>query len=199
MPAWDWRKSKAAKAAGRKTEMAKKAKKIHTYTIKLLGPGYEYLMGKLPERIWRYIETECGGDADTYMEKWGDDDLPEDMRLWGGMPWDFEKFCDGYYDDEFTRNRKRRKDLLASESSGCAAIDGAWIEVTDEDGALVYQTEFHEDETGNVSSSEIEKAPRISYSSDLPFSGDSRYYVFLAKYEGPAGQGLAIRSVKVDS
>ena len=160
------------------------AKKIHTYTIKLLGPGYEYLMGKLPEHIFQYIETECGGDADTYMEKWGDDNLPEDMRLWGGRPWDFEKLCDDYFDAEFPGNKKIRKDLLATESCGCAAIDGARIEVTDENGTLVYQTELHEDETGNVSSSDTGKAPRIPYSSDLPFSGDFRYYVLLVKYEG---------------
>ncbi len=68
--------------------MAKKTKTIHTYTIKLLGPGYEYLMGKVPNRVWRYIETECGGNANVYMEKWSDNVLPEDMRLWRDMPWD---------------------------------------------------------------------------------------------------------------
>ena len=41
--------------------MAKKAQRIHTYTITLYGPGYQYVFGKLPERIWQYIQTECGG------------------------------------------------------------------------------------------------------------------------------------------
>ncbi len=35
-----------------------------------------------------------------------------------------------------------------------------------------------------ISSSKIGKAPRISYSSSLPSSGDFRYYVLLAKYDG---------------
>ena len=56
--------------------------------------------------------------------------------------------------------------------------------LTDEDGTLVYQTEFHEDASGNISSSEIGKAPRISHSSSLPSTGDFHYYVLLAKYDG---------------
>ena len=157
---------------------------MHTYKIKLLGPGYEYLIGKVPERIWRYIATECGGDAYAYIEKWEDDVLPKDMRLWGGMPWNFEDVNDEFYDQDDVFNGRARKDLLAAECSGCAAIDGARIEVTDEDGTLVYQTEFHEDVSGDVSSSGIGKAPRITYSSGLPVSGDFRYYVLIAKYEG---------------
>lgn len=148
----------------------------HTYTITLNGPGYEYLMGKVPERIWRYIETKCGGDADTYMEKWGDDILPEDMRLWRGRPcvWD------GSMDEEYLNSPL----CVGYEMSGCAATDGAWIEVTDEDGTVVYQTEFHEDETDNVSSSGSEKAPNVVRTACPPPSGSYRYYLLLEKYDG---------------
>ncbi len=113
-------------------------KEIHTYTITLYGPGYQYVFGKLPERIWQYIQTECGGNALAYLEKWGED-LPEDMQLWEGFP----NVCNAFFAEE-----RRSHGFLCYEASGCAGMDGAQIEVRDEDGNLVYSTEFMKDGSG---------------------------------------------------
>ncbi len=149
-------------------------KEIHTYTITLYGPGYQYVFGKLPERIWQYIQTECGGNAPAYLEKWGED-LPEDMQLSEGFP----NVCNAFFAEE-----RRSHGFLCYEASGCAGMDGAQIEVRDEDGNLVYSTEFMKDGSGYSPFPKDGKTPTICRSSDYPPSGNYRYFLFLETYEG---------------
>ena len=45
--------------------------------MSIYGYGSEYGAGYIPEKIWKYIQDECEGDASVYNEKLDDGEVPE--------------------------------------------------------------------------------------------------------------------------
>ena len=128
---------------------------IHTYTVELSGNGLAFRIGLVPKRIWRYVETECGGSAYTYWKRWGDD-LPKTMQLWKG---------DGSSDalDQLLGDDWKYRDRFLAKIDACIP-DGSWISVSDEDGNSVYEADFHEDAYGEVFFDEAGNVPKIVHS-----------------------------------
>ncbi len=182
MPAGDWRKSKGAKAAEREKEMAKKAQKNHIYRIELSGSGLAIRIGKVPKRIWQYVETECDGSAYSYRQKWGND-LPKNMQLWKGDS-SSDALDQVLWDDWKYRGR------FLAKIDACIP-DGAWISVSDEDGHSVFEAGLDEDAYGEVSFDETGKMPKIVHSeATFPQSkhGDNYLFCLTTLYRGTWAQ-----------
>lgn len=69
-----------------------------TYTISIGQWGSECVAGEIPDNIWKYIEDECDGDTNTYLEKLEDGTMPEEMKLAedNGSFYDVPGFFDCY-------------------------------------------------------------------------------------------------------
>lgn len=52
-----------------------------TYKIYIGNWGAECVAGVIPDKIWKYIQDECDGDFDTYKDKLGEDEVPEEFKI----------------------------------------------------------------------------------------------------------------------
>jgi hypothetical protein len=66
--------------------------------MSLFGYGSEYRAGYIPEKIWKYIQDECEGDASVYNEKLDDGEIPDELKLAesSGEYYDAASFFEGY-------------------------------------------------------------------------------------------------------
>jgi hypothetical protein len=67
--------------------------------MSIFGYGSEYVAGYIPEKIWKYIQDECEGDASIYNEKLDDGEVPDEFKLAesSGEYYDAVSFCEGYF------------------------------------------------------------------------------------------------------
>ena len=154
------------------------AKEKHTYTVELYGNGLAIRIGKVPKRIWQYVETECDGSAYTYRQKWGND-LPKNMQLWKGDS-SVAALDQALWNDWKYRNR------FLAKIDACIP-DGCWISVSDEDGNSVYGSGLDEDTYGEFSFDEAGKMPKIVHSEEtFPQSkhGDNFLFSLNTLYSG---------------
>lgn len=52
-----------------------------TYKIYIGNWGAECVAGVIPDKIWKYIQDECDGDFDTYKDKLGEDEVPDEFKI----------------------------------------------------------------------------------------------------------------------
>lgn len=66
--------------------------------MQIYGWGSEYGAGYIPEKIWKYIQDECEGDASVYNEKLDDGEVPDEFKLAEsrGEYYDAATFFEGY-------------------------------------------------------------------------------------------------------
>jgi len=66
--------------------------------MQIYGYGSEYRAGYIPEKIWKYIQDECEGDASVYNEKLDDGEVPDELKLAenSGEYYDAATFFEGY-------------------------------------------------------------------------------------------------------
>lgn len=69
-----------------------------TYKIYIGNWGAECVAGVIPDKIWKYIQDECDGDFDTYKDKLGEDEVPEEFKIAEdeGSYYDCESFFNRY-------------------------------------------------------------------------------------------------------
>ena len=69
-----------------------------TYQIVLDHYGAECVAGVLPDKIWQYIQDECEGDKDIYIEKLDEGEVPEEFRIASdsGSFYDAHEVCGSY-------------------------------------------------------------------------------------------------------
>lgn len=51
------------------------------YTVEVGMWGAECVAGKIPDKIWKYIQDECDGDANEYADKLNEGEVPEELKL----------------------------------------------------------------------------------------------------------------------
>lgn len=66
--------------------------------MSIFGYGSEYAAGYIPEKIWKYIQDECEGNASIYNEKLDDGEVPDEFKLAenSGEYYEAPSFFEGY-------------------------------------------------------------------------------------------------------
>lgn len=72
-----------------------------TYTLTIRGWGNECLLGEMSDEIWKFIQEECNGETDTYLDKLDNDEVPEDLKLSDGG---YSMFDNDYFFKEYGAN-----------------------------------------------------------------------------------------------
>jgi len=52
-----------------------------TYNISIGLWGSECVAGEIPDNIWKFIQDECDGDANTYLEKIDEGEVSEELKM----------------------------------------------------------------------------------------------------------------------
>lgn len=96
-------------------------------TIHHYGWGQELAIGSVPKEIWDYIQDEYEGDVASYIDDLGEDGkIPEEFRLIDEMC----ELCDN--------------DDLCHEY--CGWFSSGHIEITDDEGNIIYECDCSEQE-----------------------------------------------------
>lgn len=66
--------------------------------MQIYGYGSDYRAGYIPEKIWKYIQDECEGDASVYNEKIDNGEVPDELKLAENSAeyYDAYSFFEGY-------------------------------------------------------------------------------------------------------
>lgn len=87
------------------------------YTIEVGNWGAECVAGAISDKIWKYIQDECDGDADEYAEKLNSGEVPEEFKLAEdvGSFYDagsFFQYCLPYADTDIAVNGEEHNEVL---------------------------------------------------------------------------------------
>lgn len=52
-----------------------------TYNVSIGRWGSECVAGEIPDNIWKFIEEKCDEDANTYLEKIEEGEVPEELKM----------------------------------------------------------------------------------------------------------------------
>ena len=107
------------------------------YQIAISGYSAECVAGVIPDKIWKYIQDECNGDVDSYVEKLDDGEVPDEFKI----AEDSSSFCDadfacgskvfwhesGLYEGTLTvYEEDSHKEIMSAEAKDLPSDFKAW-------------------------------------------------------------------------